>query len=168
MPNHPTASRSLQTWGILQQTYVLASRYFESVTARFGLSHPQTAVLSVLAQHDRPLPLSHIARLLTQEAQSTTELADRLERRGYVTRVRDARDRRLVLLQLTEAGRNVIDEILPALAEAGDQLFGALEPGQSEQFHQLLVPVRDRATERLGIDRSKFHIANGAKSADQR
>ncbi len=142
-------------WGVFQQTSILASRYFESVTARFGLSYPQTAVLAALQHHDRALPLSHVARMLTQEAQSTTELADRLERRGYVRRVRDRRDRRLVLLELTEQGRALVAEILPALREAEAQLFGALDDGQLSQLAALLWPLYKNVAEHLGGDRRR-------------
>lgn len=145
---------------------MLSSRYFESVTARFGLSYPQTAVLNVLRREDRALPLSQIARQLTQEAQSTTELADRLERRGLVTRVRDPRDRRLVLLELTDAGKEMIDQILPALTEAGEHVFSALDPKQLEQLESLLIPIRDRAAERLGQDRGRSRgVLRGIMSA---
>ncbi len=146
----------LQTWGLFQQAYVLSARYFESVTSRFGLSYPQSAVLMVLRGHDKPLPLSQIARTLTQEAQSTTELADRLERRGYVQRIRDQRDRRLVLLSLTDAGSAIIDEIVPALQVAGTTLFGGIEPANLTAFTQLLTDLRSRAGDQLGIDRSRL------------
>jgi DNA-binding MarR family transcriptional regulator len=157
--SYPVAHPVLRTWSVFQQTYVLAARYFESVTARFGLSYPQTAVLNVLRQNGRALPLSHIARLLTQEAQSTTELADRLERRGYVRRVRDARDRRLVLLELTDEGTAAIDAILPALQQAGEHLFGNLSEDGLDQLEALLTPIRERAADRLGLDNHRARTA---------
>ncbi len=135
---------------------MLAARFFESVTAGFGLSYPQTAVLAVLERHGRPLPLSHIARLLTQEAQSTTELTDRLERRGFVRRIRDTRDRRLVLLELTAEGRDAIAGVLPALHDASELLFGALPANQSEQLAGMLQTLRDRAARQLGLDPSRL------------
>lgn len=143
-------------WAALQQTYLLTFRYLESVTGRFGLSYPQAAVLVVLHHHEKPLPLSRVARLLTQEAQSTTELADRLERRGYVRRIRDQRDRRLVLLELTNEGRTMVDQILPAIREAGKELFDVLEPAQVQKLSALLLLVRDRAADRLGVDRERL------------
>jgi DNA-binding MarR family transcriptional regulator len=158
---------TLQVWGALQQAYVLVARYLESVTAGFGLSYPQTAVLAVLHHSDRPLPLSHIARLLTQEAQSTTELADRLERRGFVMRIRDTRDRRLVLLDLTGQGRGVIEQILPALEEAGSQIFGVLTSDQLGRLQEHLDRVRERAATRLGGDRVRGRAADGAKPATE-
>lgn len=155
MPERHAPADPHAVWGLFQQTSILASRYFESVTARFGLSYPQSAVLAALQQHDRALPLSHVARLLTQEAQSTTELADRLERRGYVRRIRDQRDRRLVLLELTDEGRRLVTDILPALRDAETQLFGPLDDGQLSELAALLGPLYHHAAERLGGDRRR-------------
>ena len=137
-------------WGIFQQTFILASRFFESVTGQFGLSYPQAAVLTVLRLRGRPLPLSHVARLLTQEAQSTTELADRLERRGLVRRTRDPRDRRLVLLELTPEGREVHARLQPGLSEGSEHVFAALNERDRARLAALLKPVRDRAADLLG------------------
>lgn len=162
--SHPL-DRTQTLWAVLQQTYLLNLRFFEAATARFGLSYPQTSVLTVLRLRGQPLPLSHVARLLTQEAQSTTELADRLERRGYVRRIRDQRDRRLVLLELTDAGQAVIDAILPALQEAGSDLFGVLDPEQLDQLAALLLPLRNRAAERLNVDRDRLQAAVEANGA---
>src|SRR5688500_7673749 len=83
------AADALQVWNLFQQTYLLSFRHLEQLTSREGLSYSQAAALGVLSTAERPLPLSHLARALTQEAQSTTELADRLERRGLVQRIRD-------------------------------------------------------------------------------
>jgi DNA-binding MarR family transcriptional regulator len=164
-----TVDPTQQAWNLFQQTSILVARYFESVTAQFGLSYPQTAVLTVLRLSGRPLPLSRVARMLTQEAQSTTELADRLERRNYVRRIRDSRDRRLVLLELTDEGNAAIDRILPALREARSQIFGVLQNRQLDQLTGLLLPLRDRAADRLGVDRerlrSAFELASGDGSA---
>jgi DNA-binding MarR family transcriptional regulator len=165
VPTRDTGAHAQAAWSLFQQTYVLTFRWFELATARFGLSHPQAAVLRVLRTSGRPLPLSHIARSLSQEAQSTTELADRLERRGYVRRLRDPRDRRLVLLELTDPGREVIDQVVPALEKAGAEIFGALEPGELDAFLTLLAAVRARVAERLGIDSERLGQIENAESA---
>ena len=149
-------------WSLLQQSYLLASRYFELVSARFGLSYPQATALNVLHTHGESLPLSRVARFMTQEAQSMTELADRLERRGYVRRTRDARDRRLVLLELTDAGREVIEAIQPALNEAGEQIFGNLNQRQVEQFSNLLADIRTKAADLVKTDRPRLLVADEA------
>jgi DNA-binding MarR family transcriptional regulator len=147
---------ALSVWNLFQQTYLLSFRHLETLTNREGLSHSQAAALGVLANADRPLPLSHLARYLTQEAQSTTELADRLERRGLVRRTRDTRDRRLVLLELTPEGRAVYERIQPALNGGGEQLFQGLSARDRARLATLLKPVRDRAAELLGLDERRL------------
>jgi len=162
---------ALHVWNLFQQTYLLSFRHLETLTNREGLSHSQAAALGVLANADRPLPLSHLARYLTQEAQSTTELADRLERRGLVRRTRDTRDRRLVLLELTAEGRALYARIQPAVAEGGEQLFQGLNGRDRARLAALLRPVRDRAAELLGLDERRLRTlaetaSNGVASTN--
>ena len=156
---------ALHVWNLFQQTYLLSFRHLETLTSREGLSHSQAAALGVLANAERPLPLSHLARHLTQEAQSTTELADRLERRGLVRRTRDTRDRRLVLLELTHEGRALYERIQPALAEGGEQLFHGLNARDRGRLATLLKPVRDRAAELLGLDERRLRMLVESTSA---
>lgn len=156
---------ALQVWSLFQQTYLLAFRHLEQVTNRVGLSHSQAAALGVLSAANRALPLSQLARYLTQEAQSTTELADRLERRGLVQRTRDARDRRLVLLELTPAGRELYAQIQPSMAEGGDQVFAALSARDRATLAALLQPVRERTAALLGIDQKRLQLIHDRAEA---
>ena len=45
---------------------------------------------------------------------TTTDLVDRMEQRGYVQRVRDAADKRVVRVRALASGRAVIEEVLAA------------------------------------------------------
>lgn len=150
---------AMTVWNLFQQTYLLSFRHLEKATAEENLSHSQAAALGVLSHADRALPLSHLARYLTQEAQSTTELADRLERRGLVRRTRDARDRRLVLLELTPEGRKMYERIQPGIVRNSEQLFGSLSERDRARLADLLRPVRERAASLLGVDK-KLRLVN--------
>lgn len=150
------AADALQVWNLFQQTYLLSFRHLEQITNREGLSYSQAAALGVLSGAERSLPLSHLARALTQEAQSTTELADRLERRGLVRRIRDPRDRRLVLLELTPDGKQLYERLQPALAEGGEHLFRDINERDRETLTRILGPMRDRAGLLLGLDEKRM------------
>lgn len=158
MPQSDETIDAQHVWNLFQQTYLLAFRHQEQVTAKVGLSHSQAAVLGVLSAANRPLPLSHLARYLTQEAQSTTELADRLERRGYVRRTRDPRDRRLVLLELTDEGRELYGQIRQRVGDGGEQLFAGLSARDRGKLAELLRPIRERAADLLGIERGRLRL----------
>jgi DNA-binding MarR family transcriptional regulator len=158
VPPPSQTANALQVWNLFQQSYLLTFRHLEQIANREGLSYSQAAALGVLNASDRPLPLSHLARYLTQEAQSTTELADRLERRGLVRRTRDPRDRRLVLLELTADGQTLADRIAPELAEGSEQVFQALDERGRGALIESLTPVRDRAAEVLGLDERRLKM----------
>lgn len=63
--------------------------------------------------------LAREARLTTG---ATTALIDRLERAGYVRRVRDERDRRRVYVELTDRARGEIARIWGPLGQEGQEV----------------------------------------------
>ncbi len=71
------------------------------------LSPPQGITLRMLA--DSPFPMGSVADLLSCDASNMTGIADRLEERGFVERIADPSDRRVKLLQITDAGRQLLD-----------------------------------------------------------
>ena len=58
---------------------------------------------------------------------SMTEVVDRLVAEGFVERVRDTDDRRVVKVQLTDRGRNAHDGILEARVQELQHIFGGLD-----------------------------------------
>ena len=104
----------------------------------FGVTPSSALVLGILADADAPLPPHQIAERLIISRATVTGLLDSLERRGYVQRRPHASDRRMLLIQLTEAGRQAAQTFrllvhqhqkawLAALSEREqDQLIAAL------------------------------------------
>src|SRR5258708_39152238 len=76
----------------------------------FGLSPSSGLVLGILADAGSPLPPNQIAERLIISRATVTGLLDSLERRGYARRLPHSTDRRMLLIELTEAGRQVADE----------------------------------------------------------
>jgi DNA-binding MarR family transcriptional regulator len=92
----------------LPQRAATLSRLFLS-RAGLGISRTEAGVLQSLAERPR-----RITELATREGVSQpgiTLLINRLETRGWVGRAADADDRRVVLVQLTPAGRAVFDRL---------------------------------------------------------
>lgn len=70
-----------------------------------GLTLTQVRVLRKLGRE--PMPLGQLGASMQLAPPSVTRLADRLERRGLIERVRDEDDRRRVVARLTDEGRRV-------------------------------------------------------------
>jgi DNA-binding MarR family transcriptional regulator len=67
-----------------------------------------------------------------------TSRIDRLERRGLVRRLPDPNDRRGVIIELTEAGLNVVDAAVAANSISDRQLLERLEPDELVTLESLL------------------------------
>jgi DNA-binding MarR family transcriptional regulator len=75
-----------------------------------GLTFPQMLVLKHLDE-ENDCRMSILADQFHLSLSSATQLIDRLVKAGYVTREIDATDRRVVRLNMTDAGRAALDEI---------------------------------------------------------
>jgi DNA-binding MarR family transcriptional regulator len=67
-----------------------------------------------------------------------TSRIDRLERRGLVRRLPDPNDRRGVIIELTEAGLDVVDAAVAANSISDRQLLERLEPHELVTLESLL------------------------------
>ena len=110
-----------------ETTVVRATRHLASV----GLTFSQYGVLDILF-HLGPLPLGQIAEKILKSEGNMTTVVDNLERRELVKRTRNEKDRRVVTLSLTEAGRHLIEKILPQHIQAIVEEMSILTPEEQE------------------------------------
>ena len=105
-----------------------------------GLEPWEFDVLAALRRAGRPYTLSP-GQLLTQTLVTSgtmTNRVDRLESRGFVTRLPDPRDRRGVQVRLTPRGKESVDAALADLLRREQELLSALSPRQQETLAKLL------------------------------
>jgi DNA-binding MarR family transcriptional regulator len=100
----------------------------------FGLSPSSGLVLGILADAGSPLPPYQIAERLIISRATVTGLLDSLERRGYVRRVPHSSDRRMLLIELTDAGRRVAHEFRLLVHRHQKAWLGALDEQQQKQL----------------------------------
>jgi DNA-binding MarR family transcriptional regulator len=81
-----------------------------SAFADIDLSFSQVRMLMVLAYVDRALPINQLAGHLYLTLASAGRNVDRLRYEGLVERDEDYRDRRVKLIHLTPAGRDLISQ----------------------------------------------------------
>jgi DNA-binding MarR family transcriptional regulator len=134
---------ALLPWVLVSEIYWMAERLLERRLYHIGVSAPQARVLAVLHYAAEPIKPSLVATILFQETQSLTSMIHRLESRGWVVRAPDPNDSRAVGLQLTAAGRTLMEEIIPICRELYDELFAAaLNAAERRQVDAALRKVR--------------------------
>ena len=111
--------------------------------SRFGLSRGEVGALSALRISGPPYRLSptRLSKGLMLSSAGITSRIDRLERRGYVRRLDDPDDRRGVIIELTDHGREIVDAAVAANTASDRQLLERLDPREVEQLEGLLRKV---------------------------
>ncbi len=109
--------------------------------ADVGLSLPKLAALHRLVEAGDSLPLGQLAERLACVKSNVTQLVDRLESDGLVSRELDTGDRRSRLAVITARGREVYRQGMAIRERAEDELFGVLTPAESAQLSLLLAKL---------------------------
>ena len=110
MVNPATSSPAAEAWALMQRLFGPQRKRFMALAAEHELSPPQLGALKAL-HPGRPLAMSELAGILGCDNSNVTGIVDRLEYRGLVERRPAEHDRRVKLLALTEAGRELRDEL---------------------------------------------------------
>ena len=124
-------------FGVLHASNVIEGR-LEARLSEVGLSLAKLAALHHLTAAGESLPLGQLAERLSCVKSNVTQLVDRLEADGLVSRTGDPNDRRSRLAVLTEAGKTAYSKGSEIQKEAEREMFGMLTASESETLHQLL------------------------------
>lgn len=91
------------TWYMREQS-ALTVMFHTKVAEQMGLSATDEKCLDLAMRAEGPLTAGRIAELSGLSTGAVTGVIDRLERAGFVRRVRDPHDRRKVLVEVTASG----------------------------------------------------------------
>src|SRR5258708_26250729 len=94
--------------------------------APLGLTPAQERALRMIARADEPPRMTELADRLGIVPRSLTTVIDALEEAGLLRREIDHRNRRAILLRLTERGAGVRDDLREARRRAAEELFAPL------------------------------------------
>jgi len=91
---------------------------------------------------DGDLQQKELAERLEVRPQSLTSALDRLERAGFIERTRSDSDRRIQVVHLTSAGREMGNLLHSLRRRAAEQYFSCLDSSEKEELSRLLDKVQ--------------------------
>jgi DNA-binding MarR family transcriptional regulator len=124
-------------FAVLHASSVLEARV-ESRLAAINLSLAKLAALRQLSRAGDSLPLGQLAERLACVKSNVTQLVDRLEADGLVTRSADPGDRRSRLAVLTDKGRQACLHGNEIQHRTERELFSVLSADEATQLRSLL------------------------------
>lgn len=145
----PDSPPALQLASLFEQMMGLIHGRFANeslaVMHELGITLPQLVALHVLA-HTGPCTVSFLSNTLRLSASATSHLVDRTVEKGLMGRTEDPGDRRQKRLELTSAGRLLLERLNAARINEFNAAFGSLDPGLQARlvgvFDQVVTQLR--------------------------
>ncbi len=116
--------------------------------ARFGLSLWEWRVIAILGEGE-PITAQDLGDAAAMDKVTVSRAVKALSERGLIARTAHDRDRRARLLDLTDEGWSVYEEIAPIALAAEAQLLDGLSEEECRILADLLERIRLRAQSRL-------------------
>lgn len=109
--------------------------------ARYDLTMPQFNILRILRGAGTILSVNTIKERMIEKSPNTTRLLDKLIEKGFISRARCEKDRRVVYVEITEKGLGLLKGIDEAL-EFETLIPKNLSEAECEQLSNLLDKLR--------------------------
>lgn len=103
----------------------VSARFSQAYRERYGISVAEWRVVAHLSQQTA-VSVREIHKRVGMDKPKVSRAATRLEAAGYLRKVVNPVDRRLVELSLTPKGREMIDTLAPIAADYQAELFAVL------------------------------------------
>jgi DNA-binding MarR family transcriptional regulator len=129
-------TQACEAWKLLMKLFFTQRADLPTLAAEFDLSPAQCHVLHLI-EPNQPVPMGQIAESLACDASNVTGLVDRLESRGLVRRQPSAGDRRIKVLELTQAGARLRSVVMERMTEP-PEILGRLSLEEQRELVRIL------------------------------
>ena len=111
---------------------------------QYGIGIPEWRVLATLGQFET-MTAKQIGNHSRMHKTKVSRAVSALTERGLVSRTSNAQDLREVFLSLTDDGRAIYEEVLPAAKAFSDRLIGTLNDDERRNLDAILTKLSDRS-----------------------
>lgn len=126
--------------GSFMRSIIVLNRQFKAEMVKqmeVEVTGPQMLLLHLIAERKR-CKLTELAEQLEVKPSAVTVMVDRLVKCGYVIRIRDELDRRVILSELTDSGYQVLQKAKDIRLGIAEHLLDGLEPKERQTLAVLL------------------------------
>ncbi|MGW0292218.1 MarR family winged helix-turn-helix transcriptional regulator [Streptomyces tuirus] len=140
--------------GRINRCAALLQQAEDAPLRRAGLSRPEFDLLGALRRTGHELTPGDLARETFSSGAAVTKRLKQLTERGLVERRGDTRDRRVVHLRLTDAGRDLVDGVLPVQLAYETAVLSGMDGPEQGELAALLGELLSQLEGRLGALRT--------------
>jgi MarR family transcriptional regulator, organic hydroperoxide resistance regulator len=130
-------AQRIEDWQLLAQFSQAYRSLSDAFMEQIGMHRAQAALLCRLYTQDG-LTQSEIAKQLAVQGPTATDMLQRMEETGLVTRLRDPQNNRLVRVYLTEAGREKERNVREQFTKLERAVFADFSEDERAHLRRLL------------------------------
>jgi DNA-binding MarR family transcriptional regulator len=146
---HVSTYKSQMSVGYLvKRAHSLMLDLMEPLIENHGFTFIQYVILAALRDGIAVNP-KDICSQYRHDSGALTRVIDQLAERGLLERVRRDRDRRKVELQLTPAGRDAIESLIPLVVDKLNEALSAFTKVEVQELLRLLIKLNATLQTRL-------------------
>ena len=143
----PFANLREELWLNLSRTAAEVGHVVEQKLRPYGLSPTQYNVLRILrGAGPEGLCQYQIKERLVAQVPDVPRILDRMEKAGWVDRVRAEADKRMVMATLSDRGKALVEDLDEPVPAMMSELFEALTEDEQAKLNELLVVARKVCT----------------------
>ncbi|MBI5021313.1 MAG: MarR family transcriptional regulator [Ignavibacteriales bacterium] len=142
------ADTALQLWVKLARAAATFGKLSSENIRTFGLTEPQFGVIECLG-HLGPLKLNELSKKMIVTAGNITCVIDNLQKEHLVERIKNNKDRRVIVVRLTPKGQKLFKSIFTKHAEYISKLASVLNEQEQKQLASLLKRLGLALTEQF-------------------
>jgi DNA-binding MarR family transcriptional regulator len=131
---------------LIKRTQRLMQDRIESVFESQGITFQHWVVLMHL-RDGLATTTAGLCQEIWHDSGAMTRLIDQLEERGFIARRRQAVDRRIVDLELTTAGRKMVESLIPLAVDTLNVALSGFTKAEVQQMQGLLRKISTRVGE---------------------
>src|SRR5258705_4073035 len=154
------AQKADHVWLVMIKAMHALTRYAAAGIEGTGLGNSDFRVLEVLL-HKGPLPVNTIGPIVNLTPGSISIAVERLVEKGLVSRVESAEDRRVRMVALTPAGKNLIVPAFQKHAAQMRRVFSDLSAEELRDFEMALKRIGRRAAGLMEISSGESRVEEG-------
>ncbi len=128
--------------------------------ADLDISAAQAVVLLRISRNP-DVPAATLCRFGGYDTGAMTRMLDKLEDKGLLSRSRSETDRRVVHLQLSEAGRHLCEQLPERFCSVGNMLMSDFQEGEIEQLKLMLRKALNMAEQKWSAHEATQHVQKG-------
>jgi DNA-binding MarR family transcriptional regulator len=133
---------------LIAKIHTLSERVLSKILKKYGLAEinpAQGRIFFALWQGDS-ISIHELAEKTSLEKSTLTSMLDRLEKNGFIVRVPSTRDRRKIIIKLTEKDRKLRDVYTKITKEKIELFYKGFSSKEIDTFESYLMRILENLT----------------------